>query len=88
MFEEKNLEVGRIVGLGFDGAATFLDEGLAFRHVYKGILLMLCHCHLACVQAANNTPGIAHVYRTLIQSKVKEHVRNHRCAFSMMFSMI
>ena len=31
-------------------------------------LFVHCHCHLlqlACVQAANKTPGIAHVYQTL-----------------------
>ena len=31
-------------------------------------LFVHCHCHLlqlACVQSANKTPGIAHVYRTL-----------------------
>lgn len=63
--KKKNLQVGRIVGLGFDGAATF--SARIKKHTPHA-LFVHCHCHLlqlACVQAANKTPGIAHVYRTL-----------------------
>ena len=71
--KKKNLQVGRIVGLGFDGAATFSGRRTGVQARIKEhtphALFVHCHCHLlqlACVQAANKTPGIAHVYRTLI----------------------
>jgi hypothetical protein len=68
----KNLQVGRIVGMGFDGAATFsgVKTGVQARikkHAPRA-LFVHCHCHLlqlACVQAANSTSGIKHVYATL-----------------------
>ena len=37
--KKKNLQVGRIVGLGLQ---LFLDEGLVFRHVSRNTLLTLC----------------------------------------------
>ncbi len=66
--KEKNLELGEVVGMGFDGAATFSGRktGVQARlkkHAPHAIFIH-CHCHmlqLACVQAANNTAGI-HVY--------------------------
>ena len=64
--------MGRIVGLGFDGAATFSGRRTGVQARIKKhtphALFLHCHCHLlqlACVQSANKTPGIAHVYRTL-----------------------
>ena len=67
--KKKNLQVGRIVGLGFDGAATFSGRRTGVQaRIKKHTLFVHCHCHLlqlACVQSANKTPGIAHVYRTL-----------------------
>ena len=70
--KKKNLQVGRIVGLGFDGAATFSGRRTGVQACIKKhtphALFVHCHCHLlqlACVQSANKTPGIAHVYRTL-----------------------
>ena len=64
--------MGRIVGLGFDGAATFSGRRTGVQARIKKhtphALFVHCHCHLlqlACVQSANKTPGIAHVYRTL-----------------------
>ena len=69
---KKNLQVGRIVGLGFDGAATFSGQRTGVQARIKkhtlNALFVHCHCHLlqlACVQSANKTPGIAHVYRIL-----------------------
>ena len=67
--EGKNLQ---IVGMGFDGAATFSGKktGVQARmkkHAPHAIFIH-CHCHklqLACVQAANNTTQIKHVYTTL-----------------------
>ena len=62
----KNLQVGRIVGLGFDGAATFSGRRTGVHACIKKhtphALFVHCHCHLlqlACVQSANKTPGIA-----------------------------
>ena len=65
----KSLHVGDIVGMGFDGAATFSGKknGVQARlkkHAPHAIFVH-CHCHmlqLACVQAANSTAGIKHVY--------------------------
>ncbi len=67
--KEKNLELGKVVGMGFDGAATFSGRktGVQARiqkHAPHAIFIH-CHCHmlqLACVQAANNTAGIQHIY--------------------------
>ena len=64
--KRKNLQVGRIVGLGFDGAAATFS-GLR-THVSKSILLMLClytATVTCCSWLVNNTSGIAHVYTTL-----------------------
>ena len=68
---KKNLQVRRIVRLGFDGAATFSGQRTSVQARIKKrtphALFVHCHCHLlqlACVQSANKT-GIAHVYRTL-----------------------
>ena len=70
--KKKNLQVGRIVGLGFDGTATFSGRRTGVQARIKKhtphALFVHCHCHLlqlACVQSANKTPGITHVYRTL-----------------------
>ena len=70
--KKNNLQVGRIVGLGFDGAATFSGRRTGVQARIKKhtphALFLHCHCHLlqlACVQSANKTSGIAHVYRTL-----------------------
>ena len=70
--KSKGLQVSNIIGLGFDGAATFSGKktGVQARlkkHVPHAIFV---HCHwymlqLACVQAANSTPGIKHVYTAL-----------------------
>ena len=70
--KKKNLQVGRIVGLGFDGAATFSGRRTSVQTRIKKhtphALFVHCHCHLlqlACVESANKTPGFVHVYRTL-----------------------
>ena len=68
----KNLQVKKIVGMGFDGANTFTGNRAGVQARVKKLaphaLFVHCHCHilqLACVQAANETPGIKHVYVTL-----------------------
>ena len=61
---EKNIQLGRHIGIGFGGAATFSGERLS-----PHVLFVHCHCHvlqLASVQAANATPGIKSVYTTLM----------------------
>ena len=68
----KNLQVKKIVGMGFDGANTFSGNRTGVQARVKKLapnaLFVHCHCHilqLACVQAANETPGIKHVYVTM-----------------------
>ena len=58
--------------MGFDGAATFSGDKTGVQCRLKKNsphgLFVHCHCHrlqLACVQAANPTTGIKHVYTTL-----------------------
>ena len=59
--------------MGFDGAATFSGDKTGVQRRLKELsphaLFVHCHCHvlqLASVQAANATPGIKHVYTTLM----------------------
>ena len=70
--KSKGLQVGKIIGLGFDGAATFSGKktGVQSRIRKYAPYAIFVHCNshmlqLACVQAANSTPGIKHVYTTL-----------------------
>ena len=64
--------MGRIVGMGFDGAATSRVKKSGVQARMKNFtphaLFVHCHCHmlqLTCVQVVNSTPGIKHVYMTL-----------------------
>ena len=56
--------------MGFDGAATSSgDKKRRSKELSPHALFVHCHCHvvqLASVQAANATPGIKHVYTTLM----------------------
>lgn len=70
--KEKNLQVSKIVGMGFDRASTFSGKKSGvqtrIRNLAPHALFVHCHCHLlqlACVQAAKSTTGIKHVYTTL-----------------------
>ena len=70
--EDKNFQDGNIVGMGFDGGATFYKKKTGVQARLKKhdpqALFVHCHCHmmqLACVQAANSTTGIKHIYTTL-----------------------
>ena len=70
---EKNIQLGRLIGMGFDGAATFSGDKTGVQRRLKELsphaLFVHCRCHvlqLASVQAANGTPGIKHVYTTLM----------------------
>ena len=71
----KGVQISKLIGIGFYGAATFSgkyngDNGVQafFKNNSPHSIFVYCHCHLlqlACVQAANSTPGIKHVYITL-----------------------
>ena len=61
------------MGMEFDGAATFSRDETGVQRWLKELsphaLFVHCRCHvlqLASVQAANVTPGIKHVYTTLM----------------------
>ena len=69
----KNIQLGRFIGKEFDGAATFSGDKTRVQRRLKELsplaLFVHCRCHvlqLASVQAANVTPGIKHVYTTLM----------------------
>ena len=70
--KSKNVQLSNLIGMGFDGAATFSGKKSGVQARIKKhsphALFVHCHCHqlqLACVQAANGTAGIEHVYMTL-----------------------
>ena len=70
---EKNIQLGRLIGMGFDGAATFSGDKTGVQRRLKELsphaLFVHCRCHvlqLASVQGANAIPGIKHVYTTLM----------------------
>lgn len=70
--KDKHIQTSNLVGMGFDGAATFSGKHNGVQSLLKKIspyaVFVHCHCHLlqpACVQAANATNGIKHVYVTL-----------------------
>ena len=67
--KSKNTQLSNLIGMGFDGAATFSGKKSGVQARMKKhsphALVVHCHCHqlqLACVQAANGTAGIEHVY--------------------------
>ena len=70
---EKNIQSGRLIGMGFDGAATFSGDKTGVQRRLKELsphaLFVHCRWHvlqLVSVQATNATPGIKHVYTTLM----------------------
>ena len=63
---EKNIQLGKLIGMGFDGAATFSGDKTGVQRRLKELsphaLFVHCCCHvlqLASVQAANATPAVA-----------------------------
>ena len=70
---EKNLQLGRLIGMEFDGAATFPGDKTGVQGRLEELslhaLFVHCRCHvlqLASEQAANATPGIRLAYTTLM----------------------
>ena len=70
---EKNIQLGRLIGMGFDGAATFSGDKTGVQRrlleLSPHALVVHCRCHvlqLVSVQTANATPGIKHVYTNLM----------------------
>ena len=67
--KDKNLQVGNVVGMGFDGAAIFSGNDRCLSKTKEHApQVVFVHCHLlqlACMKAANSTTGIKHVYTTL-----------------------
>ena len=68
---KKNIQLGRLIGMGFDGAATFSGDKtgvqIRLKELSPRALFVHCHvCQLASVQAANATRGIKHVYTALM----------------------
>ena len=84
--KKKNLQCSKLIGMGFDGAATFAGKksGVQARlkkHAPHSVFVH-CHCHklqLACVQSANSTEGIKHVYTTLTTLCKFFHYSPKRC---------
>ena len=71
VLQEKIILLGRLIGMGFDGAATFSGDKTGVQRRLKELSphALFVHCHvlqLASVQAANAIPGIKHVYNILM----------------------
>ena len=84
--KKKDLQCSKLIGMGFDGAATFVGKksGVQARlkkHAPHSVFVH-CHCHklqLVCVQSANSTEGIKHVYTTLTTLWKCFHYSPKRC---------
>ena len=70
--KSKNIQLRNLIGMGFNSAATFSGKKSGIQARMKKhsphALFVHCHCHqlqLACLQAANGTASIEHVYVTL-----------------------
>ena len=82
--KKKDLQCSKLIGMGFDGAATFAGKKLGVqarlkKHVPHSVFV---HCHklqLACVQSANSTEGIKHIYTTLTTLWKNFHYSPKRC---------
>ena len=68
----KGVQISKLIGMGFDGTNTFSGKHNGVQALLRKnsphAVFVHCHCHLlqlACVQAANSTSGIKHVYTTL-----------------------
>ena len=84
--KKKGLQCSKLIGMGFDGATTFAGKKSGVQaHLKKHAphsVFVNCHCHklqLACVQSANRTEGIKHVYTTLTTLWKNFHYSPKRC---------
>ena len=67
--KQRNIQICKLVGMGFDGAATFSGVQARMKKNSPHAIFVHSHCHLlqlACIQAANHTEGIKYVYITSI----------------------
>ena len=70
--KNSNMQLSKLVGMGFNGAAAFAGKSSGVqvylkKHALHSVFIHCC-CHqlqLACIQAANSTEGIMHVYTAL-----------------------
>ena len=71
-YKEKNIQLGRLIGMGFNSAVTFSGDKTGVQKRLKELSphALFVHCLYHVVQlaseAANATLGIKHVYTTLI----------------------
>ena len=71
-FKQKGSQPSKLVGMGFDGAVTFSGAKWSPGETQEEFSLSsLCslslpHASTCCIQVANHTPGIEHVYKTLM----------------------
>ena len=64
--KKKNIQVSKLIGMSFDGAATFSGKRSGVHSPHALFVHFYCYkLQLACVQAANATSGIEHIYVTL-----------------------
>ena len=82
--KKKDLQCSKLIGMGFDGAATFAGKksGVQARlkkHAPHSVFVHCHKCQLACVQSANITEGIKHVYTTLTTLWKFFHYSPKRC---------
>ena len=82
--KEKNIQLGRLIGMGSDGAATFSGDKMGVQRRLKELspqaLLVHCRCHVlqqVFVQVANATPGIKHVYTLMMLWKFFHYSPKH-----------
>ena len=65
--KQRNIQICKLVDMGFDGAATFSGVHARMKRNSPHAIFVHSHCHLlqrACVQAANYREGIKRVYIT------------------------
>ena len=68
---EKNFQLGRLIGIGFDGAAIFSGDKTGVQGRLKefsphALFVHWLSCPSTGFKASNATPGIKHVYTTLM----------------------
>ena len=82
--KKKDMQCSKLTGMGFDGAAIFAGKksGVQARLKKHAPHSVFVHCHklqLACVQSANSTEGIKHVFTTLTTLWKFFHYSPKRC---------